>query len=265
MTQNKIINKRNESSSSNINAMSEGFTPKSADIICGRGCAYANHPGNRIFSEIVQAHLQEYISAPTRMGKSMVVAHVLGTVLESGARFVKKEKGTRLWTQMTREEAHNKIGHAIRDMIRNIDGKDKPNNIVGYTTCLRRSRSAEAKRLCQTTESAHPKRSRSLTDIIIAYAPKSLDANENDNDNSMSFENSSTTIQDVLRTVCDLHENNDLIKTFDDTPLPPSTFNEFFYCSVPLPATNDFEDSPTCNANMVEDEDLFPSMYDSLF
>jgi hypothetical protein len=48
----------------------------------------------------------------------MIVAPVLNEVLETGCRFLKKDRKTGRWYQMNREQAHDKTGHALRDMIR---------------------------------------------------------------------------------------------------------------------------------------------------
>ena len=94
------------------------FKPNaSTDILCGRGNFAINHPANVLFNEIVRSSLDDYSSARRRVDKSMVVASVLKELTQdAGARFV-KWKGNQ-WYQMTTEQAHDKIGHCIRDMIR---------------------------------------------------------------------------------------------------------------------------------------------------
>mmetsp|Transcript_16818 Transcript_16818/g.27289 ORF Transcript_16818/g.27289 Transcript_16818/m.27289 type:complete len:372 (-) Transcript_16818:318-1433(-) len=96
----------------------QGFSPSSSDILCGRGKAYSNHPGNKEFSAVIKNSLQRYVDASKRIDKSMVVASVVTQILESGARFVKQEKSSGRWFQMSEDQVHEKTGHAIRDLIK---------------------------------------------------------------------------------------------------------------------------------------------------
>jgi hypothetical protein len=66
----------------------------------------------------MQNYMQEYVRATTRLQKSIVVSNVLKQVTKSGGRFIKSDKSTKQWYQMTPEQAHDKTGHAIRDFIR---------------------------------------------------------------------------------------------------------------------------------------------------
>ena len=94
------------------------FIPnESTDILCGRGNFAVNHPANIVFNEIVRSSHQGYANAKRRVDKSMVVASVLKELTEdAGTRFVKRQG--KQWYEMTTEQAHDKIGHCIRDMIR---------------------------------------------------------------------------------------------------------------------------------------------------
>ncbi|KAG7362085.1 hypothetical protein IV203_025751 [Nitzschia inconspicua] len=96
----------------------QGFKPAATDILCGRGKAFANHPGNKSFSDVIKRNLDRYIDAPKRQDKSLVVASVVSEILNYGARFVKKEKVSGRWYQMNEDQAHEKTGHAIRDLIK---------------------------------------------------------------------------------------------------------------------------------------------------
>jgi hypothetical protein len=99
------------------------YTPSDIDVCCGRGKAYHSHNGNKAFIKIVQESAQQYIDAQKRVDKSMVVAAVVRGILDRGVRFVKQDKTTKRWYQMSEDQAHEKTGHAIRDYIKNMDGK----------------------------------------------------------------------------------------------------------------------------------------------
>jgi hypothetical protein len=68
-----------------------------------------------------------YIDARTPIDRTAVVARILNEILESGARFIKKDKNTREFYVMSKEDSHDKIGHSIRDMINRQRKKAKKN------------------------------------------------------------------------------------------------------------------------------------------
>ena len=70
------------------------FEPNEYTVILGRG-ACADSSGNRRLKMLVQSYLQQYLDAPDKLGKSLIVTRVLEIVREAspGAAFVKREKG----------------------------------------------------------------------------------------------------------------------------------------------------------------------------
>lgn len=94
--------------------------PGNTDILCGRGKAYANHPGNRKFKGIIESNLPKYKNASRRIERSIVLAAVVDEVVDSGSRFLKKNKVTGEWTILDTDQCHEKVGHALRDLIRKI-------------------------------------------------------------------------------------------------------------------------------------------------
>jgi hypothetical protein len=97
----------------------EDYAPSDTDILCGRGRAYLEHSGNKTFSETVRANLQRYIEAPKKCGRTSVVASVAHSLKDSGVRFIKQDKLSNLYCELSVHQAHNKIGHAIRDLLKN--------------------------------------------------------------------------------------------------------------------------------------------------
>merc|ERR1712025_97060 len=85
-----------------------------------------NHNGNRYFGKIIRDNLQLYRDAPNRPEKIRVVDDILQEIRSSGARFAKLDNETKRWYELNGVQAHQKIGHAIRDTIRLL--KDKRNN-----------------------------------------------------------------------------------------------------------------------------------------
>ena len=93
------------------------------DILCGRGKAFANHPGNLKFTQKIQSNLQKYRDATKRINRSIVLSTMVGEFFEEGCRFLKKDKTTNCWIQLNADQCHEKVGHALRDLHRKTKGK----------------------------------------------------------------------------------------------------------------------------------------------
>jgi len=104
----------------------EGIRVTDMDILCGRGKAYANHPGNLKFTHKIQSNLQRYRDAPKRIDRSIVLATMVDDFFDEGCRFLKKNKATNGWIQLTADQCHEKVGHALRDLHRKTKGTSPP-------------------------------------------------------------------------------------------------------------------------------------------
>jgi hypothetical protein len=100
-----------------INVLPIDYEPTDNDIISGRGRSFNNHQGNTFFIEILKSNLQQYIDAPKRMYKSIVIDNLLSIIDDSGSRFIKKNTKTKQWYEMNRNESYKRVGHALRDLI----------------------------------------------------------------------------------------------------------------------------------------------------
>jgi hypothetical protein len=132
----------------------EDYELSDADILCGRGRACLKHPGNKTFSEVVRANLQRYIDAPKRVDKSIVVASVADSLKESGGRFIKRDKHSKLYCELSDDQAHEKIGHAIRDLVKKNDTRSAGRKMAKkplplYAECSRKGRSKVVARILQ--------------------------------------------------------------------------------------------------------------------
>jgi len=103
------------------------------DIMCGRGKTYQKNPGNVKFLYLIRSNVQRYIDARTQTDRSSIVAKILEEINESGARFIKKDPHTKEWYIMSRDMAHDKIGHSIRDMIARQRKMNKSKSSVDNT------------------------------------------------------------------------------------------------------------------------------------
>jgi len=133
------------------------------DILCGRGNIFGTRTPNMLFQKLIHAKLDRYQAAVGRNEKIRVVDGIVRELRVAGLRFLKKEKPTPLtkrhsssssnsnsnstttssknhghsghgtkkaappptqWIELTEVAAHQKIGHACRDMLR-IQNKAK--------------------------------------------------------------------------------------------------------------------------------------------
>jgi hypothetical protein len=104
------------------NKLSKDYTPTDEDILCGRGKACGKHPGNNKFSAAIRANLQKYGEAPKRVDKSNVVVLVVRSLRENGGRFIKQDKRTKQYHELSDGQAHGKTGHTIRDLLKYNNG-----------------------------------------------------------------------------------------------------------------------------------------------
>jgi len=104
------------------------YKPGANDILCGRGNVFSNHEGNRRFGNIIRDSLRKYKDASSRPEKIMVVDGIHQEIQFSGARFAKIDSNTKRWYELNPVQAHQKIGHAIRDTMRLLKGRENDTN-----------------------------------------------------------------------------------------------------------------------------------------
>jgi hypothetical protein len=90
--------------------------PSDLDVCCGRGKIHMNHPGNQVFKRLVRANLRRYAGAPSNAEKSFIVSWIVGRLLSTGSRFIKKSDATGKWYDIGEAQAREKTGRAIRDI-----------------------------------------------------------------------------------------------------------------------------------------------------
>ena len=116
--------------------------PTTKDVLCGRGRAYVNNPGNKSFVETARSKVAAYMAARNRVEKSAVVASMVQEMTHSGVRFLRFHKATQTWEHLTSEQRHAKASHAIRDVERYAAK-------IGKRTL---TKSTQAKRTATTTK-----------------------------------------------------------------------------------------------------------------
>jgi hypothetical protein len=58
---------------------------------------------------------EQYQHTPSREEKTQITEDIIGFICKRG-RFLKFDQGTKLWSILTKEDAHKKVAHALRNI-----------------------------------------------------------------------------------------------------------------------------------------------------
>lgn len=95
------------------------------DIIVGRGRKHESNTGNARFRVTIRLNLKQYIEAPTRQDKTIVILSTYHMLRDDiGARFVKCTEDGR-YVDCDEQEARDKVAHAFRDLAAQNSKKNK--------------------------------------------------------------------------------------------------------------------------------------------
>jgi len=91
------------------------------DVLCGRGGATNNHPGNRFFRKIVKEHQPDYFRAKKRE-KPNVAREIVSAIKARNppGRFLKKCPTSGIWHEISDRRATEKASQALREGSRDI-------------------------------------------------------------------------------------------------------------------------------------------------
>jgi TfoX/Sxy family transcriptional regulator of competence genes len=93
------------------------YQPNEIDIVCERGPSFTEHPGNKKFSEAIRSNLQRYGEARKRADRSIIVDYVTFSVQQDGARFIKWDKKSNRFYELSGCQARAKTGAALRHLL----------------------------------------------------------------------------------------------------------------------------------------------------
>ena len=85
------------------------------DVLNGRQKVAFNNVGNRRFRVTLTLAVTQYKNASSRSEKSRVIDSIIHLVKQNGGRFLMHRKGQ--WIDIGHQAAHEKVGHAFRDMV----------------------------------------------------------------------------------------------------------------------------------------------------
>jgi hypothetical protein len=128
----------------------EQIRPTQHDVLCGRGDSYFQHPANVHLRKLLEAGLERYSAASSKVEKSCVIADIVATVKSrngGNAKFLRFDKSTKAWYDIGDEATRQKIGQTVRDMI------SKRNPEKRAKRASRRSKSYEARKARSSSNS----------------------------------------------------------------------------------------------------------------
>ena len=123
------------------NVLPENYTVGPNDVIIGRGKKCTQNPGNKRFRSIIQATLDAYSNALTKVQKSEIIMHILSLVrADNGVGFVKQDAATGRFTQVEEAASRIAIAQAFRDALSGLYKSSKKHK---QTRRLQRKESQE--------------------------------------------------------------------------------------------------------------------------
>jgi len=86
---------------------------KNNDVYCGSEYSFRQHPGTKIYDELIRKHKESYQTANRREKKTRITNQIIKNVHEKGGRFMKKNDEGK-WEEISAKDAHEKVSHALR-------------------------------------------------------------------------------------------------------------------------------------------------------
>jgi len=88
-----------------------------SDVVCARGRAHWDHPGNALYRKLIGFAKNQYSMQNNRIGKSQIVSEIIDAVHNSNGRFIKKVgKGKSCyWVECDENFIREKVTQSLRD------------------------------------------------------------------------------------------------------------------------------------------------------
>eukprot|EP00523_Entomoneis_sp_CCMP467_P020348 CAMPEP_0168844000 /NCGR_PEP_ID=MMETSP0727-20121128/8511_1 /TAXON_ID=265536 /ORGANISM="Amphiprora sp., Strain CCMP467" /LENGTH=270 /DNA_ID=CAMNT_0008897629 /DNA_START=96 /DNA_END=904 /DNA_ORIENTATION=+ len=103
---------KNNSTTTTTKFLEQGL--HESDVICARDKFSNKHPGNLRYQALIRAHREAYQASKLNDEKSRLTRTVMSLVAERGGRFVKLNKTTSSWDEISSAAQHDKVSHALR-------------------------------------------------------------------------------------------------------------------------------------------------------
>eukprot|EP00980_Cylindrotheca_fusiformis_P002644 scaffold620_cov103-Cylindrotheca_fusiformis.AAC.4 len=103
--------------------------PGEWDVICHYGKNTQDHIGNKRFKVCIETHLKTYAGAESRTARSTIINDIIVEIRERSkqAGFVRYDAGRNLWYEVGDKIARDKVGQALRDLLRTTRNEAKRN------------------------------------------------------------------------------------------------------------------------------------------
>ena len=99
----------------NTDKAEPNFHPSSNDVLLGRGAPFNKHSGNKQYYEILKNHYDEYNKCQNQYkGKTMIAEKIVRIIHKNSGRFLKKDRLTGTWKEVSDAEARGKVSHGFR-------------------------------------------------------------------------------------------------------------------------------------------------------
>jgi hypothetical protein len=86
-----ISDDENDDNEGNI-PLPDGYKPAPQDVICARGKAYWDHPGNQRYRELISSATPKYSETANKLEKTLIVSEIVQAIHEANGKFIKKLK-----------------------------------------------------------------------------------------------------------------------------------------------------------------------------
>ena len=114
--QQQVINQKSSSSKSTVPVkFPRTYSLSPFDIMCGRHKKALHHEGNRKFRALISKFLPRYFQYSGRVDRAILALDIMEAVAKSGGYFLKQNRETGEWVELSDKEKRNKVGHALRD------------------------------------------------------------------------------------------------------------------------------------------------------
>ena len=91
------------------------YTPGQWDVMCARGKAAYNHPGNKKLRSLIKQYQNAFGQAKSRVERIIVVTNIVDAVRAKGIGFIKQDETDGQWCEVGDRLSREKVGQLLRD------------------------------------------------------------------------------------------------------------------------------------------------------
>ena len=107
------------------NQLPAGYNPSENDVVIGKGKKYYNHKGNAMLRLLAHEMLPRYITAKTKLEKSLIISEVSEVVRAQG-NFIKRDNVSDDWVLAEDLLTREKVSAVLRDCLHQSKKRSGP-------------------------------------------------------------------------------------------------------------------------------------------